>query len=74
MHNVQWNLGNDCADYDFLGSNDVKDMAKVLEELMKSGAHELVYRCEVLFPVWYSALGLENMSETATEIFSARAG
>lgn len=43
LYNVCWELRDDHAEFDVFGSSGIKDMVKVLEDVMMPGAHMHVF-------------------------------
>lgn len=57
-YNIQRNENNAHAAYDLFGLNDAKDIAKVLGDFMKPGAHGHSFCSALQFILWYKAHAL----------------
>lgn len=56
LYNVPTNRKNEHADYDVFGSNDLKNVAKVLGDLIKLGASRHVFCFVLQITLWRKAL------------------
>lgn len=75
LFNLLIDRKDDHAEYEVFSTSDMKDMAKVVGDVMRPGAHRPVFRSDLLFLLWYGALALEEQNcKTTTRKIPVRAG
>lgn len=66
--NIRGDRNDAHVEYDVFDSSGMEDMAKVLREVMKPGAHWHVFCSAIQFALLYKALSLEKMEERDSNI------